>query len=160
VLVPQGPARQGFTWSLSLGIGLINVSPDGAPSESRFGLGGLDLAVGGFVNENLAIIFKASGATVFEDGATITVAIGAGAIQFWFGDSFRLEAGLGLHITRVEAGGFGFEGNAPGIYLSPGFQISEWGFGNSLQLAIEYAGGFYDGGRIDAVGFVLAYQGF
>jgi hypothetical protein len=156
-LAPES-SRNGFTFGLSLGVGYIIVSPDGGDSASELGLGGLNLEIGAFFSPAFALLFKISGATVSESGGRITAGIAAIAGQFWVGDVFKIEGGIGYHFVDLSAGGFSGGNSAPGVYIGPAFQIAELEGGHSLQAGIEWTTGFYEGGNIHSLGIVFAWQ--
>src|SRR5262245_30391164 len=55
--------RSGFTIELGLGAGLSMIQPDaeGVDSENKFGVSGLALGLGGFLNDKVAIMGRIAG---------------------------------------------------------------------------------------------------
>ena len=116
--------RQGFTAGLSLGGGGAVLTVDEA-TKHQFGLGGLNLEIGGFVAPNVALLFKVAGVNYgpFDDRLTLGLAESFGpAVQMWFGDRLNLTAGLGI----------GFMTEQP----RDGIQTQHLGAGLMLTLAV------------------------
>ena len=150
------PDRGGFTLLVNLGIG-SQLEGD----SSAIGLAGLNLAAGGFVTENLALMFRVSGTTAtheFEafgydfDISQVSGVVGLTA-QHWLDDRFYIEAGPGMGFWSVEE--LGSESGF-GVILGTGVTIFNRGKHN-LQLGIEYAPMFTDP-TIHNLGFTFGYQ--
>lgn len=143
---------------VNLGVGIQN---DTFLEESAVGLAGANLGVGGFLTEDLALMFRLSGTNVAYDlGLPETFsqvsAVGGPAVQYWISDRFNLEAGVGLGIWNAddEEGDRGL-----GLILGAGVTIFNRGKHN-LQVGVEYAPAFTKPGAIHNVGFTLGYQFF
>jgi hypothetical protein len=154
----QAPApaeRQGFTLLLNMGFG---VQHDGGMQESATGLSGLNLGIGGFLNKNLAVMFRLSGTNVTYDsffyGRFDQISgVGGVTLQFWPSDRFNIEggAGFGLWTTEFESeAGFGFivAGNAVVFHKGKHY----------LLVGAEYAPAFTDWGTIQNFGITFGYQ--
>ena len=147
--------RGGFTALVDFGVG---VQRDASIDETAVGLAGVNLGVGGFLNRDLALMFRISGTNVTYDlgGVDYDQASGVAgaALQFWLSDKFNVEAGGGVGFWRgdTEEDNQGF-----GLILGAGVSIFNRGKHN-LQLGIQYAPAFTDPGTVHNVGFTFGYQ--
>lgn len=84
---------------LGLGGSFANIESDRS-SEQKFGLAPLSLSLGGFINREFAIMFRATGSSIFgsERGQTTQALIGfyGPAVQYYPNDRFYIGAGVGL----------------------------------------------------------------
>ncbi len=148
------PERSGFTFLLSLGLGL---QKDGALPESQTGLAGLNLGIGGFLNERTALWFRASGTNVSYDigigSVSQTSGFGGPAVQHWVNDRFALEGGVGLGFWAVEGT------NESGLGLMLGATYAFWtNGGHNLSVGLEYAPAFTDPETVHNFGLVFGWQ--
>jgi hypothetical protein len=146
--------RGGFTAIVDLGLG---VQHDSAIAETGGGVAGLNFGVGGFLNQNLALMFRLSGTSVVYDlggeYGQISGVMGP-ALQFWLSDKFNVEAGGGIGYWR----GDGDEDNQGlGLILGAGITIFNRGKHN-LQLGVQYAPAFTEPGTVQNIGFTFGYQ--
>jgi hypothetical protein len=151
-------ARHGFTVMLDLGLG---VQHDGGLGESAVGLAGLNLGVGGFLTEDLALMFRISGTNVMYDVAGFgnlsqVSGVGGIALQYWPTDRFNVEGGVGLGFWHA-GGMFGTEQQGFGVIAAGNVVLLTRGR-HTLQVGAEYAPAFTDWGTIQNVGFTLGYQ--
>jgi len=150
----SAPEREGFTILVNLGLGIQH---DAAIEETAVGLAGANLGVGGFLTENLALMFRFSGTNVtydFGSGGEFSQVSGtaAPAIQYWF-NRFNVEAGGGMGFWS--SGGEDEQGF--GLILGAGVAIFNRGKHN-LQVGVEYAPAFTDSGTVQNIGFTFGYQ--
>ncbi len=153
-----GPDRGGFTLLVSLGAGVQN---DTAIEESGFGLGGLNLGIGGFLKNDVALMFRVSGTNVkltfseagFEESFDQVSGVGAVSVQYWVNDRFNIEAGPGLGFWSTDGG----DDTGFGLFAGAGLTVLNKGRHN-LQLGIEYAPAFTEGGAVHNAGLTLGYQ--
>ena len=150
----EQPERSGFTLLLSIGAGLQD---DKALDESKFGLAGLNLGIGGFLNEKTALWFRASGTTATYDTPfgdfTQTSAFFGPAIQYWVDPRFALEGGVGGGIWDADGE------NESGLGILVGGTWVFWtNGGHSLSLGAEYAPAFTDPETVHNFGFVFGWQ--
>ena len=93
------PRRSGFTLELGLGGSFANIESD-RESQQKFGLAPLSLSLGGFFNRDIALMFRATGSSIFgsERGQTTQALIGfyGPAVQYYPNDRFYIGAGVGL----------------------------------------------------------------
>jgi hypothetical protein len=150
----EGPDRSGFTLMLNIGAGLQD---DGAAAESSTGLAGLNLGIGGFVNERTAVWFRVSGTVASYDigigEISQTSGFGGPAVQYWVNERFALEGGLGLGFWDVEGE------NDSGLGALLGVAYTFWSNGgHSLNLGLEYAPAFTDPETVHNYGLVFGWQ--
>ena len=150
------PDRGGFTLLLNLGVGSQREG-----DLSAVGLAGLNLGAGGFLTENLALMFRLSGTNATHEfgafGYDFEISQVSGVagltVQHWLDDRFYIEAGPGMGFWSVEE--LGSESGF-GVILGTGVTIFNRGKHN-LQLGIEYAPMFTDP-TIHNLGFTFGYQ--
>lgn len=150
----EAAERGGFTMLLSLGAGLQD---DGAFPESETGFGGLNLGIGGFLNERLALWFRVSGTTVSYDtplgDITQTSGFGGPALQYWVTERFAVEGGLGFGFWSAE------DVDDTGMGLMIGGDFVVWTNGpHSLHVGVEYAPAFTDPETVHNYGLVFGWQ--
>ena len=153
--------REGFTLLLSLGLGYQAI--DG---ESETGLGGLNIGLGGFINDNLAVMGRISGTNVSESEASIEVSLLSGTfgvtLQYWINDKLYVEGGPGLGFARVEVSVSGF-GSATedetgfGFIVGGGFVLFNKGK-NNIHIGVEYAPAFVESFNVNNIGLTVGYQ--
>lgn len=166
----SGSYRSGFTLELSLGFGIQFVVPSEGESDTDLGLGGLNLGIGGFLNNDMAVLFRFIGTTTFfdlADGASArrTSGVAGPAFQYWPLDYLKLEAGIGLAVVTTEVDiNTGF-----GTFIASDDEV---GFGvmavvaapfwhsedHSLEFALEYAPGFFEDGSIHNLIVAFGWQ--
>lgn len=146
----SGPERGGFTLLLNLGVGLQH---DAWIGTTETGLGGLNLGIGGFVSDNLALLFRASGTTADYGGISQTSGVGAVSAQYWATDKLSLEGGVGFGFWTVE----GSNDTGAGIVLAAGYSVFNRGKHN-LSIGVEYAPAFTDPDTVHNIGIVFGWQ--
>ena len=148
----SAPDRGGFTMLLNLGVGRQN---DGALPDAKTALAGLNLGIGGFLTDDLALWFRASGTTAQYDefGFDQTSGFGGPALQYWVNDKFNIEGGVGAGLWVVED----TDETGLGIMLGMGFVIFNSGRHN-LQIGVEYAGAFTDPETVHNMGLTFGWQ--
>jgi hypothetical protein len=175
-VAPTRPHRAGFTLELGVGGALTLVNDDladtsfsstGAFVERRYtrtrpfgGIAPLSLGIGGFVSENVALLFRASGTSYFKDGVD-DVRVNAfygPAIQFWSSDRWVWGAGLGLgaHGQSPLGGGGGLDlGVAAELRAGYAFYA---GRTQCLRAGAALVPGVFDGTRTLGVALTLDWQ--
>jgi hypothetical protein len=161
-----GPVRSGFTLEGSIGLGFTHINPaDGDyESDTRAGLSGGNIGIGGFVNPRTAITLRIAG-TLFRENDTNYTAVFAGpAIQHWVGERAFIGAGFGLGLLGVslddEVGDDEMATESGAAFdLRVGYDIVS-GRRGALHLAFELTPGLYDGGMVTGVGFQIGGQLF
>lgn len=149
------PERSGFTLLLNIGVG---AQSDPALSESAVaGLAGLNLGIGGFLDERAALWFRVSGTVASHDVGIGSVTQSSGfagpALQYWTSDRLALEAGLGLGFWDVE----GTNDSGLGALLGATYVFWTNG-GHSLSVGAEYAPAFTDPDTVHNFGVVFGWQ--
>ena len=139
---------------LNLGFG---VQQDAFLEESANGLSGLNLGVGRFLTEDLALMFRFSGTNVSYDFGFLgdynqVSGVAGPTLQYWVSDRFNLEGGLGVGFWNSE----GPDERGVGLILGAGVTLFNRGKHN-LQLGFEYAPAFTEG-TVHNVGFAFGYQ--
>ncbi len=155
----RGPNRGGFTLLLSIGAGFQS---DGATEESAIGLAGLNLGIGGFLNDRIALMFRASGTNASLDsdndffGSYRSVAgIGGVSLQYWVNDRLSIEGGPGVGFRSTEIDDEIVQGL--GLFFGAGYAFFNKGKSN-LHIGLEYAPAFLDDGTVHNLGVTLGYQ--
>jgi len=144
--------RSGFTMLLNMGIGRQD---DGALPEAKTALAGLNLGLGGFLTQDLALWFRASGTTANYDefGFNQTSGFGGPALQYWVNDKFNIEGGVGGGVWVVD------EENETGLGVMAGIGFVIFNSGrHNLQIGVEYAGAFTDPETIHNMGLTFGWQ--
>lgn len=148
------PERSGFTLLLNLGMGLQD---DQALGDSQTGLGGLNLGIGGFLNERTALWFRVSGTTATYDlgigDFTQTSGFAGPAVQYWTTERFAVEGGAGFGFWSIE------DEEETGLGLMLGATYVFWtNGGHNLSLGLEYAPAFTDPDTVHNYGLVFGWQ--
>lgn len=145
-----GPDRGGFTLLVDLGVGRQD---DGALPEAKTALAGINLGIGGFLSDDLALWFRASGTTADYGAFTQTSGVGAPALQYWVNDRFNIEGGVGFGFWDIE------DNNETGLGLFLGTGVTIFNSGrHNLQIGLEYAGAFTDPETVHNIGLTFGYQ--
>ncbi|MEZ4459041.1 MAG: outer membrane beta-barrel protein [bacterium] len=164
---PAMAQGKGFTIGLGLGLGHQVFSPDEGRSESENGLAGPTLKIGGFLQPNLAILFKATGTVTFPDtnndrtDATISHYLLGPAVQFWPTDAIFLEAGLGYsRVTlTIEGDGFKVSDTDTGAGVMGALGYAFWRQGpHALGVSLELAAGNHDAVTVYSAGVAFNWQ--
>lgn len=111
---PITPAsyRKSVTLEAALGLGVVASTGDAA--DTGFGLSGVDLGIGGFLNPQLAITGRFTGVLTRGDNSVAAMLFG-GSAQYWLDDKLWVGGGAGLAVVTasgISRNGFGFDGRA------------------------------------------------
>jgi hypothetical protein len=127
-------------------------------SETRFGLAPLSIGIGGFLAPQVALLFRISGTSFFENDEQWTNTFIGGAVQYWPADLVFVGAGVGfatfgknVWLTRNRADtltGYGFSARA-------GISVGNWTHHN-LRLSVEVIPSFYESTRV--LGSAVAFE--
>ncbi|HTJ43595.1 MAG TPA: hypothetical protein VL463_15930 [Kofleriaceae bacterium] len=159
---PAPLQREGFTIELELGIGDTYLAGNDGSSESHGSLGGLDLALGGFLNNETALLFRISGTTYVvgsgSDQVNVSNVFVGPAVQYWAGEHVFVGGGIGGAVLSGQASngdhaslrGFGVEGRV-------GYAFSEDSV-NAWHVSAELNNGSYDGGNATSIAFLIGWQ--
>ena len=154
----QGPLsgpRGGFTILTTIGAGFQR---DAGLEKSASGLAGLNLGIGGFLNDRTAVMFRISGTNVkydFDEFGEVRQVSGVagGSLQYWLHQRFAVEGGAGVGFWGAadeDEQGFGVILGASGVLFMHGK--------HNITAGIEYAPAFTDSGTVHNFGFVVGYQ--
>ena len=148
------PERDGFTMLLNLGLG---VQDDRAIDGSQGGLAGLNLGIGGHLNEKTVLWFRVSGTTVVYETAfgdvTQSSGFGGPAIQYWASPRLAVEGGVGAGFWAAED----TDEAGLGVMVAGNYVI--WTNGpHSLNLGVEWAAAFTDPETVHSFGVVFGWQ--
>lgn len=142
----QDQVREGFTIVLDIGVARHTIDPEEGDSLNTFGLAGLNLGLGGFLNQDLAVMFRLIGASVTHDldGVDVETISGVGgpAVQYWVSPHLNFELGVGIGIARAEASN-GFvtvksEEDGWGFLAAINVPVW-WNEGNTLHFGLQAA---------------------
>ncbi len=162
---PTPADRGGFTASLSLGVGFQN-----GDGYDQTGLSGLNFSIGGFVNDDVAILLRASGTLVENDvivisgqnvlgesQADFTCGSVALTTQYWMSDQLNVEFGAGLGVLAIEGDGVEDDDTGFGLYLGAAFAPLVRG-SNALYIGVEFAPVFLERSNVLNTGIVIGFQ--
>ena len=169
-MAPGGAAlsdrrRTGLTFEANLGFGVLWANSDDGDLDSETGLGGLDLGLGGWLSDRLALTGRIAGATVFvEDSQFSLVSVGP-SLQYWTNDHFWIGGGLGLAVfaARIDDEGDETFGNRKGFALDlrAGYTFStasDHTFNVSVELTPTWFGSNNDEFNLNTFAVLLGYQ--
>jgi len=145
--------RGSFTLLLNLGVGFQR---DAYVDQTERGLAGLNLGIGGFLTDDVALMFRWSGTAGVDQGNyEQTSAVYGPAVQYWIDDRLSLEAGGGLGLRGVDNTDVIESGL--GLFVGAGYTL--FGSGkHGFRLGVEYAPAFTDPTWVHNVGFVFGWQ--
>lgn len=153
--VQNSTTRTGFTILTNVGFG---VQRDQGYEESATGLAGINLGIGGFLNNQLAVMFRISGTNAKYDFAPVDFrqvsGVAGGSIQYWTSDRVNIEAGIGLGFWRDE---FYDDDQGFGIILAVNGVLARSG-GHNLIAGVDYSPAFTGSGTVHNFGFTVGYQ--
>lgn len=151
----QSAYRGGFTFMVDLGVGVQN---DRTLDETGTGVSGINIGLGGWVNDKIAVIARASGTVVsynFGNFGDLNQVAGvvAPTIQMWPTKRSFIEAGAGIALkaTSEDTDERGF-----GVLLGAGASVLNRGKHN-LIVSVEYAP-LFAGGTVHNFSINFGYQ--
>lgn len=157
------PVRQGFTLELGLGGSFTHFAFDGPDDLNEFSHSMLMLSLGGFINEDWALMFHMSGTTAYKShffGDTILTNqfVGA-AVQYWLSESFYLSGGVGLGLFGLLFRDDSEHSTDTGLALSAraGYAFLTTRH-HSLRVAIEVIPSFFDSRTVVGSALNLEWQ--
>lgn len=132
--------HRGVTFEANVGIGLI-YSKEGNRSDSGAGLGGLDLGVGGWLDEHHALTLRFTGVTFSpESDRRFTDGFLGPSLQYWLDDKLWLGGGVGLGLVGVSGDGPTITGLA--LDLRAGYTVAS-SSEHTFNLSVELDPGWY-----------------
>jgi hypothetical protein len=146
--------REGFTVLVNFGVGVQRI----AGLDPSVGLAGVNVGVGGFLTNDLALLFRFSGTNVSRDlGPFDTLTLVSGVlgptVQYWVSDRINIQGGVGPAFwdeAFSRETGFGVIVGMGAVVLSKGK--------HSLQVGVEYAPAFTDSATVHNLGVTFGYQ--
>lgn len=162
------PKGEGFTAMAGLGFGIQTVLPDEGDSNTEYGVA-IDLAAGGFIRPNLAILFKIDGTIsqqeVGDGDVTYTHLLLGPAVQYWASDALWISGTAGVSAIRAEAEveflgqktTISVDDNELGVGGGLGFVVWRGGE-NTVYVGADASLGFHDGGSILSSAFTVGWQ--
>ncbi|MEO8703335.1 MAG: hypothetical protein ABI867_25030 [Kofleriaceae bacterium] len=161
--------RNGLTFEANIGLGFIWARNEGEDSDTEGALAGLDLGVGGWINNRMALTARVAGATYSpEDGVRFTTGFFGPSLQYWVDDHLWLGGGAGLAFAAVHIDDFDEQPDPEtgfGLDLRLGYTFTA-GNENTFNVSLEYNPGFFtfDTGvgdqsvQINSFGILFGYQ--
>lgn len=153
-LAAQAPAgeqnREGFTLILDLGLGFQR---DEFIGTTETGLGGLNLGIGGFVTEDLALMLRISGTNVDYGGLPQVSGFGGPALQYWPNDRLGLTGGVGMGFWEA----LGVDDTGLGLVFGAQYAILRR-TGYNLFLGVDYAPAFTDPATVHNFAILFGWQ--
>ena len=150
-----GPGiRQGFTALVNFGVGVQRIGE----LDPSFGFAGVNVGVGGFLTNDLAVLVRFSGTSVNRDlGSFDSVTLLSGVlgptVQYWVSDRINIQGGVGPSFWE--------EGSSreTGLGLIVGMGAVVYSKRkHSLQVGVEYAPAFTDSATVHNLGVTFGYQ--
>ena len=126
--------------------------------DPSFGLAGANVGVGGFLTNDLALLFRFSGTSVnrdlgpFESLTLISGVLGP-TVQYWVSDRINIQGGVGPAFWNegfTRETGFGVIAGVSAVVVGRGK--------HSLQVGVEYAPAFTDSATVHNLGVTFGYQ--
>lgn len=168
LLVPSSiPLRHGMTVELNLGLGYIWARNDqGQESDTEAGIAGLNVGLGGWLNERMALTGRIAGATFSpSDGVRFTSGFLGPSLQYWVDERVWLGGGAGLGMALIHVDGLDEQpdpetGFALDLRIGYTFTV---GTEHTFNASFEYNPAFFDiegGGsvQVNAFGVLIGYQ--
>jgi hypothetical protein len=157
------PERDGFTLELGIGLGFMHVFPEEGDSTNDVGMAPLSFSLGGFVNNQMAVMFRAAGVANMEEVAgekVVSFLMFYGVhFQYWITDQFFVSGGLGI-ASQGSAKADDFFGSIErergfGLGLRGGFSFANWE-NHSLRVTLELFPSFFGHGT--AMGEAINFE--
>ena len=149
--------RGSFTLHLNLGVGFQH---DSYFEQTETGLAGLNLGIGGFLTDDVALMFRWSGTTgVSFEHYSQTSAVYGPAVQYWIDDRLAVEAGAGVGMWRAYNAIVDEDviESSLGMILGVGYTL--FGAGkHGFRVGLEYAPAFTEPAWVHNFGIVLGWQ--
>jgi hypothetical protein len=144
---PAAPTtfHRGTTFELNLGVGFIHASAGNISDNSDAALGGVDLGVGGWLNEHLALTLRIAGVTYSQGDGRFTDAFFGPSLQYWFDNNFWVGGGAGLGVLAASSSGTGSSTDSQGGFsldLRAGYSFSS-SSANTFNISVELDPGWY-----------------
>lgn len=163
----RAPVRNGFTLELGIGVSFMHVLPKSGSTLNKVGLAPLSLSLGGFVNNDLAVMFRMTGGSWFRENAfgnlqSWVMGFYGVHVQYWFNDWFFVSGGPGFTLYGSVVGRTSLDGKIKaggGINVRTGFSVATWE-NHSLRFSLELFGSFFQGLNVVAETIIFEWQWF
>ena len=158
---PVASWRHGVTFEANLGVGFVWAHADGETSDSETGVGGLDLGLGGWINEHAALSVRIAGATFDVNDVRISAGFVGPSLQYWADDHWWLGGGAGLAFLAASSTSFGGSSATEtgfGLDLRAGYTFAT-SSPNTFNLSLELNPGFYsdNGNDVSITSFAILF---
>lgn len=167
---PQQPGsyyRQGVTFEANIGFGLLYASSNN-DSDSKGGVGGISLGLGGWVNERLAVTARFAPTTYHDSSDSVlgnldlyisNIFLGP-SLQYWIDDHAWVGggAGLGIAYAQVSAGGESDSDsrNGFGLDLRAGYTFTS-NSDSTINVSAEITPSFFSESADGAAGKLMGF---
>ncbi|MFT3695262.1 MAG: transporter [Kofleriaceae bacterium] len=133
---PAEDPHRGFTFEANLGVGWLHESGNGYSHTMPATLAPLDVSIGGFLTNQLALVGRIAGTEGQDDGANFRYLNGfvGPAVQYWFTPQLWASGGLGLAIFGENGDSHYDSGLA--LDLRVGYTFFTW-FRQSANVSVE-----------------------
>lgn len=142
----ERPRREGFTLELGTGLALTHLGGSGT-SDTFVGIAPFSLSLGGFVSNQVAIMFRMAGSSwfaddTFGDRTMFTSAFYGPAVQWWVAREIFVAAGVGVGV--LSEGFFDSDNNDTGMMFTARFGYSFYtSTDHSVAVVAELMPAFY-----------------
>ena len=170
------PQRGGFTGDLGLGFALTSVRAYSVsvPTETtnstnwsnekgggpKAGLAPLSFSLGVFFSPTVALLFRISGTSFFDDGDQFSHTFYGPIVEIWPHDRFYLSGGVGLALYGTNpflSGSNEKPENGWALDFRVGVALIN-GQDHDLTLSVEAIPGFYDQGAVQGYAILAAWK--
>jgi len=142
--------RQGFTFEANIGVGFMWATVEDDESDKKVALGGIDVGLGGWINERMAITARIAGVTYTESEGDIdlrwTTGFAGPSLQYWLDDHVWLGGGAGFGVVALSIDGPGGDDSDSevgfGLDLRAGYTFSSMATQNTWNLSLELTPSF------------------
>ena len=117
-----GPDRSGFTVEVGVGLSVFRHEADWGDSATRVGITGLNLTLGGFLSQHLAVGLRVVEDQAYHDHHAHAIGLLGPAVQYWFDDRIFVGAQVGVPYARDYWSASG-DGDAIGVGLRAGYSL-------------------------------------
>ncbi len=151
--------RHGLTFEANLGLGWLNVDPNGGGGDTELAPLGVGFGVGVWASPNVAATLRVAGVTYFEEGGQIVSSFVGPSLQAWFHDSAWLGVGIGMGAAKVFLDDFPDSDIELGLAFDVRLGVTPLVFGDSsLNVSVEATPVLLDGGSFTGASILVGYQ--
>jgi hypothetical protein len=159
--VAVGPQREGFTAELGLGFGMTIISPKDFDGDTRNGLSGLNVGLGGWISPRTAVTVRIAGTSfkqkdIFGEDVQLIAGMLGVSVQQMVSDVAWVGGGAGIGVLSDDQDSTDPESGFS-LDLRAGYNFYQ-SQRNAFSASLEITPGFFDGGRVTGVGLQLGWQ--